>query len=137
MNTSFNNLFEQATRKNLTFDSPKGQLTVQDLWQLPLTSRMGKANLEDIAKDLHRQVKAQDDQPSFFTEAKPVDNDVALKLNVVIYIGETLKKEKAEADTAAERKAQKQKILELIDRKQGEALEMKSIEELQAELAKL
>ena len=49
--------FEKASRIRLRFDTPQGSLTVEDLWQLPLTSRTGRANLDDIAKSLNRQLK--------------------------------------------------------------------------------
>ena len=49
------NIFEMATRKKIRFNSPQGDLSTEDLWDLPLSSKVnGKANLDDIAKDLHR-----------------------------------------------------------------------------------
>ena len=33
------NIFEQAARQAFRFESPKGFLTVEDLWNLPLTQR--------------------------------------------------------------------------------------------------
>ena len=42
------NIFEQATRQAFRFESPKGFLTVEDLWNLPLTNNTGRANLDGI-----------------------------------------------------------------------------------------
>jgi hypothetical protein len=38
-------LFQKATRAKLRFETPKGLLSVEDLWDLPLTSAINKANL--------------------------------------------------------------------------------------------
>ena len=53
------NLFEHASRNKLRFASPKGDLSVEDLWDLPLTSTTGKANLDDIARDLYHQIDSK------------------------------------------------------------------------------
>ena len=42
-------IFMKATQKKLRFDSTQGLLTVEDLWDLPLTGTNKKANLDDIA----------------------------------------------------------------------------------------
>lgn len=51
------NIFEQTSRLKLRFDTTKGMLTAEDLWDLPLTSDAGKANLDDVAQSLHRELK--------------------------------------------------------------------------------
>ena len=44
------NIFEQAARQKIRFESVLGLLCVEDLWDLPLTSLNSKrANLDDIA----------------------------------------------------------------------------------------
>ena len=50
-------MFEKATRRKLRFTSAAGLLSTEDLWDLPLTSATGKANLDDIAKALNRRLK--------------------------------------------------------------------------------
>jgi hypothetical protein len=37
------NIFEQATRAKIRFSTPVGMLSVEDLWDLPLTSTQGQA----------------------------------------------------------------------------------------------
>ena len=50
-------MFEQASRSKFRFNSSQGLLTTEDLWDLPLTSTR-YANLNDIAKELNRTLKA-------------------------------------------------------------------------------
>lgn len=54
------NIFEYATRHNLLFSSDKGSLTVQDLWQLPLTSTRG-VSLDSIGKKIRKELHESED----------------------------------------------------------------------------
>lgn len=127
------NVFETASRMALRFETPKGALTVEDLWGLPLQSATGRANLDDIAKGLHRKIKESADETSFVTPP-------AVVLNAGVEVGfEVVKRiiavRIAERDATAlkqKRAEEKQKILALIADKQDEALKGKSLEELQA-----
>ncbi len=123
-------MFEQAVRLKLRFATPQGLLTMEDLWDLPLTSARG-ANLNDIAKTLNRQLKAAADEDFVNPTAKPND---ALKLSfdVVKHVIDVRLAENDAIRTAAERRDKKDRLLELIARKQDESLAAKSIEELTA-----
>ena len=126
-------LFEKASRKQFRFDSPQGQLTVEDLWELPLTSnKAGRANLDDIAKELSKQVKAQGETESFVNKTTKKDQVMEDKFELVKYIIGILLAEKEVADTLKANKEKKQQILALIADKQNEAMAGKSIEELTA-----
>jgi hypothetical protein len=43
------NLFERATRLKLRFSTNKNEITVEDLWELPLQSKTG-FDLDNVAK---------------------------------------------------------------------------------------
>jgi len=132
MNTD--TMFEQASRMKLRFDSPQGLLAVEDLWDLPLTSTTGnRANLDAIAIDLNRQTREAEDTVSFVTP--PADTgkaEISLKFDLVKYIIGVRVMERDERQAAVERKEKKQRLLELIARKQDQELEGKSVEELRA-----
>lgn len=127
--------FVAASRQKLRFVSPKGLLATEDLWELPLTSQTGRANLDDIAKGLFSELK-ESEQVSFVDDAKKSATSVelALKLDIVKYIISVKKAERDEAKKAEAAKAQRQKILEIISNKEDKALEEKSIDELRAML---
>lgn len=123
-------MFELASRLKFRFDSPKGQLSADDLWDLPLTSTLGKANLDDIAKGLHKQIKTAEEVDSFVVEEKKTDDIIQKKFELVKYIIDTLKAEKQSAANAAEKAAQRNLINGLIAKRKEENLNGKTLEEL-------
>jgi hypothetical protein len=129
-------MYQKAARLKLRFDSPQGLLSIEDLFDLPLTSNTGRTNLNDIAKALHKKVKDAD-EVDFVDTARFSDSTLQLAFDLV---KDVIAIRKAERDAAAEAQAnkeRKQKIMAIIDAKKNEALSATSIEELEAELAKL
>ena len=129
-------MFEQAARLKVRFDSPKGLLSVEELWELPLTVRNGGASLDNIAKGLNRQIKETDTE-SFVVKAPKADAVLKLKFEIVIHIISVRMAEAAVAEAAAEKAKQKDKILAVIARKQDEKLEGASLEDLQKMVSEL
>ena len=129
------NIFEQATRQAFRFESPKGFLTVEDLWNLPLTSNTGRANLDDIAKGL--QAKLTSTALSFVTDTTPVNKVYQAQFDVVIHIINTKISEATAADQYRLAREKKQKIMAIIEQKSDMRLADSSLEELQAMLEAL
>ena len=127
--------FETASRLALRFNTPKGNLSVEDLWDLPLTSTSG-ASLNTIAKSLNKQIKETDD-PDFVAPSTKADDILQLKFEIVKHIISVRLAENEAAANARAKKEQKQKLLEILDRKKNAQLENQSVEELEAALATL
>lgn len=127
-------LFQQATRAKLRFNSPQGSLSVEDLWDLPLTSKTGKANLDAIGVALLRDLRSTQDTLSLVKPVESGDSTLRLQFDVVKFIIDTKVAERDEAAVKAEKAAKKQRLLEIIDRKTDQELEGKSLEELRAEV---
>lgn len=126
-------MFEKAARLKIRFNTDRGQLTVEDLWQLPLTSATGRINLDDIAKGLQRDVRASAETTSFVDDAADgPSEDLQLAFDIVKHVIAVRKAERDEAKSAEKKREDKQKILALIADKQDEALKGKSLEELTA-----
>ncbi|AFU64388.1 hypothetical protein Maynard_83 [Salmonella phage Maynard] len=120
-------MFDKATRLKLRFESNKGLLSVEQVWDLSLTA------LNEMAKSLSRQVKAAEtDEEDFIGTKSNVDSELQLRFDVVKHIIGVKLKERDDSKDAAERKANNQVILELIQRKKQQELEGKSVEELEA-----
>ncbi len=129
-------MFEKASRAQLRFNSPKGLLTVEDLWLLPLTSTVGKANLDDIARGLHAELKS-DNTVSFVEPTKTADVRTQLAFDITKHIIGVRLAENAKAAEAAANKEKKQKLLDILARKQDDALSALSIDDLRAQIAAL
>jgi hypothetical protein len=129
-------IFEQATRLKLRFDTHKGYLSVEDLWDLPLTGANGKTCLNSIAIDLHREL--QDASPVSFVEAAPTgDPTVQLRFDLVKHVIDVrVIENKARADEQ-ERVRKRARIMELIASKEDQVLADKSTDELRGLLASM
>lgn len=121
-------IFEQAARLKLRFDTPKGCLSVEDVWDLPLRT------LDGLAVSLMNRLK--NENVSFISETKP-DPEMQLRFDLLKHVIDVRLEEKRAADDARAKAERKQKILGIIAQKQDEALAGSSVEELQALLAAL
>lgn len=116
------NIFEQATRSKYRFPF-RGLCTVEDLWDLSVT------NLDTVFKELNRQKKNSSEESLLDTKS---DKDVALNdmIEIVKYIVAVKQKEQADRILSREQKEREQRIMDIIKRKEDEALENMSIAEL-------
>ena len=126
-------MFEQASRQKLRFDTLKGLLSVEDLWDLPLT---GPVSLDTIAIDLHRQTQA-DSNVSFVITDRKTDPSVQLRFEIVRHVIDVRLEEKKTADDAREASVKKQKLLAILARKEDAELEGASVDELRRMVAEL
>lgn len=131
------NIFEEASRQKLRFPSPKGLLTVEDLWDLPLTSNTGKANLDWIACTLHAELENQPKTSFVVKNTSPIDKLGKLSLDVVVHIIEVRLAENEQKKQLENRREQKQQLLTIIAQKEAEQLHGTSLDELRARVAAL
>ena len=92
--------------------------------------------LDNIAKGLNKQIKEADTE-SFVTPTTRADEVLKLKFEIVKHIISVRLAENAEALAAKNKAQQKQKLLEVLDRKKNAQLETMSVEEIEASLAAL
>ena len=123
------NLFEIATRNRYRFNY-KGVMTVEDLWSLRVE------DLDAIFKMLNRQKKTADEDSLLATKSAE-DQDLANKIDIVRCIVSVKLAEAAERVSAAEKKAQRDKIMEIVAKKKDKALEDMGIDDLMKKLEEL
>lgn len=134
------NIFEIAARKKFRFQARNGFLSVEDLWDLPLTSQSGRSNLDDIAKALYLQLKQNADTISFVTEetvASAAKELLQQHFDIVKHVIDVRLAENKAKVEELRRADQKQKLLALIEQKQNDQLSGQTLEELQKQLAAL
>ena len=129
-------IFTIATRTKLRFDTNKGLLSVEDLWDLPLTSNTGRPNLDDIARELDAQLKSIS-TVSFVDTSKKADTTLQLKFDLVKAIIDTRLAENTATATIRANQEKKQQILAIMAEKETDGLKGKSLDELNAILATL
>ena len=129
-------MFEKALRLKLRFDTPSGLLGAEDLWDLPLTSTRGRANLDDVARSLNKQLKSGDDV-SFVVKERKSDETVQLKFDLVKHVIDVRLAENAAALLEKERAEKKQKIMSIIASKQDESLHSMSLDDLKKLMSEL
>lgn len=134
-------MFEVASRVKLRFATVKGLLSLEQIWDLPLTSKSeSTVSLDSVAKDIHSQIREADTAPiSFVNPAATSGASDELKLKfellkhiIAIRVAEAEKREKA-ATKADERR----RLQDLLNQKKLEKDSAMSIEDLEARIAAL
>lgn len=122
-------IFEKAARKRLRFSSGKGSVNTEDLYTLPMET------LDKIAIDLDAELSTSG-RKSFIKDTTRESSVVRLKFDVVKRVIDYRLEQKAKKEEREKLVSERQKILEIIQRKQNQSLEASSMEELTALLEK-
>jgi len=123
-------MFDLATRKKFRFLSSKGELSVEQLWDVPLRSN-DDFNLDKIARGVNRELAAATEE-GFVDTAKrsPAKFNLQVKLDVVKTIIAVKIDEEQEAKTRADNKLEREKLLKILAEKQDGKLSELSEKEL-------
>lgn len=130
-------IYKFAAQRKLTFPSRKGELTVSDLFDLPLKSATG-FDLDTVAKAINTQLKNATEE-SFVAEAAPDPKQEALAtaLAVVKDVIATKQAENKAARERVERNAKRKLLLDALAQKDAEAITAATREDLLKQLAEL
>lgn len=120
------NLFERAAMNKYRFPY-KGQISVEDLWDLSLTG------LDSVFKQLNKLKKANEEE-SLLEVKSAEDVEVEDKIAIVKFIVKYKQDAALARLTEKENKEYNQKIMAIIEKKQDQELENMSVEELQKHL---
>lgn len=123
------NIFELAARNKFRYHF-KGEITTEDLFDLSVS------DLDTIYKNLKNEQKKADEDSLLHTRSSE-DTICATKIEIVKYIFEQKQAEKAAQKAKAEKKLQRQKIMQALYEKQESEMKNKSSEELMEMLKEL
>jgi hypothetical protein len=132
------NIFERAARAKLRFDSPVGDLTVENLFDLPLMhTNPNKANLDDIARGVARELREIGEGSFVMVKPDPRKADLELRLEIVKHVIESAQAARTAAENRKANEQRKQKLMDALAAKDDQALAGMSREDIQAEINKL
>lgn len=118
------NLFEMATRSKIRFPSTKGELSVEDLWDL------SDKDLDVVYKNLKDQ-EVKSSEESLLDDAN-VDPKLTAAIGIVKYIFTTKRNERLAEKERINKKLTQRKYIDALSKKQDEAIEKMSEAELRA-----
>ena len=133
MNT---NDYDAALRGKIRFESCRGDLTLEQLWDVPLRSRNG-FDLDAVAKAANQTLKGLTEESFVNTRKNPAETEAVLRLDFVKYVIEVKLEEAEAARKRADLLKKKEKLIEALDEKQNDALKNMSEDDLKKQLAEL
>ena len=107
-------MFEKAARLKLRF-AYRGACSVEDLWDLPLEA------LDEIYKSLNAELRSESADSLLDKRSRKVDV-LKLKISIVTHVVGVKIDEAAEREAATERRAKRDRVLEILAEKQDEGL---------------
>ena len=119
--------YKQASQQKLRFQTNKGSLSTEQLWDLSLE------DLDALAVSLETEHK-QSGKKSFLVKTSAKDKTAKLRFDVALDVLNTKVDEANAFAEAQEVKQHNEKIITLIAEKQDESLKGKSIKQLEAML---
>lgn len=130
------NIFEHASRVKTRFPSNRGDLTTEQLWDLPLQSKSG-FDLDSVAKAVNSQLKAVTEESFVSTGTNPAKSKLEHMLETVKHVIAVRLRENAEAATKAARAAERQKLVDALSDKQDAAIKDMTPDQIKARIEEL
>jgi hypothetical protein len=125
-----------ALEQKWRFPSKRGPLTIEDLFDLPLTKNNG-LNLDTVAIEINKQLQEKQGSTSFVESTVEKSAEIN-KLDTMLEIVKTIIKQRQDEHEYKLNKAaldsKRKELQRLIDQKQTEALASLSVDELQQQL---
>lgn len=130
-------IFERASRAALRFSSSIGDLTTEQLWDLPLTAKSERPNLDKLARAVNSELKSIEEGSFVNTKPDPRKSELELKLDILKHVIAAKIATAEAAEKAAENAERKRKLLGALAAKEESELAGMSREQIEAEIAKL
>ena len=130
-------MYKFAAQNGLRFASNRGALTVEQLFDLPLKSKMN-FDLDTVARTINSELQSMS-QESFVedTGSNPRKKELEVSLEIVKDVIKTKQDENQTSLNKLKKAAERKKILDAIGAKKDQQLSAASLEELEKKLTEL
>lgn len=130
------NIFEQASIDKLRFSTNKGDLTTEQLWDLPLTSKAG-FDLDTIAKSVNGELRGVVQESFVATSSNPAKPGLELKLEILKHVIAVKLAQNDARRLAAQRAEERRKLLDILAKKEDQELAGLPSDDIRKRLAEL
>ena len=135
MSIGTSNIFARAAKKKLRFFTEIGSVSVEQLWDFPLTKKKSQnVDLDGIAKNINSVLK-NDDEESFVKPVTVSNTDDKLRMEIVKFVIADKLADMDAAKTAAIKSERRQLLLAAKGNLEKEAVLKMTPAEIEAELA--
>lgn len=130
-------IYKFAAQKAVRFESNRGSLTVEQLFQMPLKAE-GGFDLDTVARTVNNELKGMSEE-SFvnITTDNPRKKELEVMLEIVKDVIKTKQDEKEAQVNRLKKVAERKKILDALAAKKDQALTAATVEDLEKQLAAL
>ena len=129
-------IFKQATKLKLRFSSVRGDLTVEDLWDLPLTSK-SNLSLDGVGKPIQKALRESDEDSLVDVPTTSKNELNSLRLAVIKEIISVKQEENLIKQTQAAIESQKALLKQALASKKVDEINSLSVEEIEKRLASM
>lgn len=129
-------IFKQATKLKLRFSSVRGDLTVEDLWDLPLTSK-SNLSLDGVGKPIQKALRESDEDSLVDVPTTSKNELNSLRLAVIKEIISVKQEENLIKQNQAAIESQKALLKQALASKKVDEINSLSVEEIEKRLASM
>lgn len=130
------NIFEIATREAYRYPSVKGEITTEQLWDLPLSAKNG-FDLDSVAKAVNQLVKENSEESFVVRSVNNNKSKYETMLEVVKHIIAVRMQENEAIAIRLHKKQERDRLLEILNQKEQQNLLNLSTEELRKRIEEL
>lgn len=128
--------FELAVKLKVRFATSRGDASLEQLYDMPLTSRNG-FDLDTTARSVYQELKSIDEVSFVSSVPNKAKDLLQLKLDLVTHVIASKLEENAKVLKAAKNKEERQKLLGILNQKQDEELSTLTADEIKARILAL
>lgn len=135
------NVFERAARNKYRFSSVKGELTVEQLWDLPLVdnrvTRDVKADLDTVARTINSELKSMAEESFVNLKPDPRKGHLEAKLEIVKHIIASKLADQQAAEKRANTIEKRRRLVEALAAKEAQEMTQMSKDDILKQLEEL